>query len=597
MSLKNEYNKTLSIIQKKYFSTLSREEVIEKIEHFNFVNTMLSSSPPLYIDGLQGSIPAFLDKYKSNIEQSESFFEAQKNYFVDAMVYAKFHSTNDENSIQIYNNLQNMYINEGKNKSENYFYNDYYSSYRDGNIDIKNESPKNIANLKNASNFLCHLDYYGTYEEGKAIKDKDYDNYYFLKNIVEDEELENIEILYKKYKENKLTFDINSISESLSRLEKIGEKYDIAGISIPVMYIFNENTAYLEKALDKIENEFSAFSKRFHLEPASVGLGKINYVFSRSLLTTENTVAFYQPSGENGFIGTINLKEHIKTSPFVRVMDHEYSHAIDYYAGMQIGHIGDYFSELPLEEQKKNPVALEALRKVVYAVSEMDNDYLSVEEANKLAFEYQKNLFKSLLLHSFDIKEYAKLDLNKIEEVIEKNKEKVLEIFDNISWKWMENRQKIGPSFIRDIALSESFKDFFALYREIGGSLDESGFKDSLQEPLEIIKDSILDYNSRRDKSLHTFFKNPSNFAKEIANVSFNIETYVKEPFERFAWAVGGTDNEEIIPGVLSGFKDFCKAINIKTDEYSIINKETMLKKLKDLKQLEVPKKLYTVKY
>lgn len=84
---------------------------------------------------------------------------------------------------------------------------------------------------------------------------------------------------------------------------------------------------------------------------------------------------------------------------------------------------------------------------------------------------------------------------------------------------------------------------------------------------------------------------------EKMKHFTFNIETYCKEPTERFAWAVGGTDNEEIVPGVLSGFKDFCEAIGIKTNQAKIVNKDDLFKKLKDLKQLEVPKKLYTIKY
>lgn len=589
--IKNEYEKTLGLIKENYFPELKREEILQKIEHFNFVNSMLDSGPALFIDGLQGSIPTFLNEYNDKIKNKVNFIDAGNDYLLNMIIYAK-----DKNE-QIKNNVTNIYQNNIENKSQKYFYNDYYSSYSGGNLDIKGETPLNIENLKHASDFLSHLDLYGSYEAGKAIKDKDYDNYHYLKNIVEEEELLFIEELYERYKKNELSIDINNLSPVLDKIQKVGEKYDIVGLSVPVMYLFNEDIKPFEKAINKIEKEFNAFSERFHMDSVSVGLGKINYVFSRTILTTGNHVACFEPSGKNDFVGTIQMKEHIKTDPLVRVLDHEYAHAIDFYAAMQIGNAGDFFSELPFEDQSKNPKALEALRKIVYSVSDLENEYLSIESANDLAFNFQKNLFKSLLIHSFGVEEYAKIDQNHIDNIIEDNKEKVLNIFDTISWQWMENRQKIDNSLIRGIMLSESFSDFYEIYKKTGGKLEKTKFGISLQEPLEIIKNSILEYNSRRDKSLHTFFKNPSNFAKEIANVSFNIETYTKMPTERFAWAVGGTDKEEIIPGVLNGFKEFCSATNVKMNEFKVIKKEDLLKKLKDMKQLEVPQKLYTVKY
>lgn len=586
----NNYEDIITTINKKYFPDLEESAVIEKMKHFTFVNEMLSDGPVLYTDGMQGSIPEFIKGYADNIiNHGYSFGHAANSSILNMLVYVKSKNTD------IYNNLVEVY--KSTEKESKYFENDYVSTYRDGNLNANMPYPQ-LQQIKEASDFLCHLDFYGKYKEGKAVKDKDYDNYYYLKNIVEESELEQIEILYEQYKKGELNIDIDNLANSLNKIEKIGEKYDVSALSMPIFYLFMKDNTLFDKAIDKVNDTFEGFANRFHLDPMSVGLGKINYVFSRSLLTNSNAVAYFSPgSGFNkDYIGSIHLKEHIKNEEFVRVIDHEYAHAIDYYAGSQISSDGLFFSELPHELKMKNPKATEAIRKVVYAVSDLENEYLSKEKADSLAFEFQKDIFKSLLLHLFNAEDYAKLEQSTVNKVLDENKDKVLNIFDKISWKWMENRQKVDNGFI-DLLNVKITKDFYKIYQEVGGNLNEKDFQVALIEPLNIVKDSILDYNSRRDPALNTFFKNPSNFAKEIANVSFNIETYCKEPTERFAWAVGGTDNEEIVPGVLSGFKDFCEAIGIKTNQAKIVNKDDLFKKLKDLKQLEVPKKLYTVKY
>lgn len=567
----------LDTIKQNFYPDKSTDEIQNLINHFHFASEMLQAGPSLFIDGLQGSIPAFLTQFNdytsifSTIEEATSF-----NYGKFILVLKeKAESLTDKDEQKsnelIQDNLTELFRYEEGQKCSN-----------------------------KEQEFLDFLNNFGVYTPGKPIIDNKRDADMQISDLLSESEAKKIDDIYNLHKSNRsissVKIDIEKITPFIERAQQIGEKYDLGFLNVSLLDLID--TEKLSKKLDDIETSFSNFKNRFHLEDTSVGYGRIGYMFDKTLLCSKGELAhFSQFSHQSHYCGAIRLKSNTDhTRQFTRIIDHEYAHSVDRYLGKKLGY-REYFSELPHEEKIRNPKALEALRKIIYSVSDLENEYLSIDEANKRAFEFNKDMFKTLLIHSFSVDEYAKLDQDKINQVINNNQNQVVKTFDAISWLSMENKKEFNSNFLSDFSDTNAFANFYNIYKSVNGQLSEENFLASLEEPLNIIKDNIYDYNIKRDLDTYTFFNNPSDFAKDIANVSINIKTYTKESSERLAWAVGGTDKEDIIPGVLQGFKDLCEAANITVDNTKMLDKDALSKKLKDLQQLKMPRYLYTIKY
>lgn len=567
----------LDTIKDNFYPDKSTDEIKNLIKHFHFTSEILQAGPSLFIDGLQGSIPAFLKQFNDYTSIFQTIEEAT------TLNYGKF-------SLILKQKSESLTDNDEK-KSNELIQNHLVELYRYEEREKKPNKEKE---------FLDFLNKFGVYTPGKAIINNQRDADIKTSDLLSEYEAKKIDEIYNSTKSAhscpSVKIDIEKIAPFIERSQQIGEKYDLGFLNVSLLDLID--TENLSKKLDDIEIAFSNFKNRFHLENESVGYGRIGYMFDKTLLCSKGELAhFSQFSYQSHYCGAIRLKSNIDhTRQFTRIIDHEYAHSIDMYLGKKMGH-DEYFSELPYEEKIQNPKALEALRKIIYSVSDLENEYLSIDQANQNAFEFNKDMFKTLLIHSFSIDEYAKLDQDKINQVINNNQDTVVKIFDAISWLSMENKKEFNSNFLSDFSETNAFANFYTLYKSINGQLSEEKFLVSLEEPLNIIKENIYDYNIKRDLDTYTFFNNPSDFAKDIANVSINIKTYTKESSERLAWAVGGTDKEDIIPGVLQGFKDLCEAANIIVDNTKILNKDALSKKLKDLQQLKMPGYLYTIKY
>lgn len=567
----------IDTIKDNFYPDKSTDEIENLIKHFHFTSEILQAGPSLFIDGLQGSIPAFLKQFNDytsifpTIEEATSFN------------YGKF-------SLVLKEKAESLTDNDEKRSNE---------LIQDHLAELFRYEERQKCSSKEKE-FLDFLNNSGVYTPGKPIIDNKRDADLDIYELLSESEAKKIDELYNANKTNhsisSVKIDIEKITPFIERAQQIGEKYDLGFLNVSLLDLID--TENLSKKLDDIETAFSNFKNRFHLENESVGYGRIGYMFDKTLLCSKGELAHFSQFGyQSHYCGAIRLKSNIDhTREQTRIIDHEYAHSIDMYLGKKMGH-DEYFSELPYEEKIQNPKALEALRKIIYSVSDLENEYLSIEEANQNAFEFNKDMFKTLLIHSFSVDEYAKLDQKKINQVINNHKDQVVKTFDAISWLSMENKKEFNSNFLSDFSDTNAFANFYNIYKSVNGQLSEEKFLASLEEPLNIIKENIYDYNIKRDLDTYTFFKNPSDFAKDIANVSINIKTYTKESSERLAWAVGGTDKEDIIPGVLQGFKDLCEAANIIVDNTKILNKDALSKKLKDLQQLKMPSYLYTIKY
>lgn len=566
----------LDIIKKDFYPDQDRKEIQELIKHFYFANALLQAGPSLFIKGLENT-QLFFDT-----------FNEETSFFSDLSV--------NQNHVKFCNfilkEIKETEIKEKKDYLYSIFNNiDDLSSYLYSKLYSQKEKEKE---------FLDFLHIYGVYTPGKSVSHKKTHRKLNVLDLISENEAKKIDELYKLNSSNftnkEIKIDFNEIQPYIERAKKISEKYNLNFLNVSLLDMIH--TENLNKKLDDIEQSFSHFKNRFHLQDSSIGYGQLGYIFDKTLLPSMDDAGHFWPFNKKSpNCGVIKIKSDIDFSQEeIGVLEHEYTHSIDWYAGKKIDG-DDFFSHLPLEKQIKNPDALEALRKVVYSVSDLENEYLTVDEANSAAFNFNKDIFKTLLIHSFGLVDYSKIEQNKVDKVIFNNQEKILNICDTISWLNLKNKKEFNDQFLNEFLESDAFPIFYNLYYQIGGRANKTQFMESLKEPLNLIKENIYEYNIKRDINIHTFFNNPSDFAKDVSNLSINLDIYMKEACERFAWAVGGSHKKGILPGVLQGFKDFCHSVNIALDDTKVLNKELLSEKLKDLDQPKIPSSLYSIKW